>query len=84
MKFRTVGFFVCFLSQGKLDTSSALAELNFGHKSGLAFCFGMVLECIFHPFCCESAVALTAEDGKAAVFKHVSWQRQDLKHEQIC
>lgn len=54
-------------SQGKLATSSAPAGLNFGHGSGLAFHFGIGTEYIFHPFCCESAVKLTAEGGKAAV-----------------
>lgn len=55
------------LSQGKSDTSCAPAGLNFGHKSGLAFHFGIVVEYIFRSFCCECAVKLTAEDGKAAV-----------------
>lgn len=53
-------------SQGKLDSSSAPAGLDFGHKSSLAFCFGIDVEYIFRPFCCERAVKLTAEDGKAA------------------
>lgn len=55
------------LSQGKSDTSCAPAGLNFGHKSGLAFHFGIVVEYIFRSLCCECAVKLTAEDGKAAV-----------------
>lgn len=36
-------------------------------KSSLASHFGIVVEHIFCPFCCECAVKLTAEDGKAAV-----------------
>jgi len=55
------------LRQGKSDTSFAPAGLNFGHKSSLAFHFGIVVVYIFCPFCCECAVKLTAEDGKAAV-----------------
>lgn len=67
MKFRTLFFVSNLLSQKKSDTSSSPAGLNFGPKSSLASHFGIVVEGIFCPFCCECGVKLTAEDGKAAV-----------------